>query len=43
MGKMIGKGWCVVVQKDCEFSQGHGADGKVICSCNDDCPEEGAK
>ena len=43
MDRLIGVGWCIITQDDCVFSGGHGRDGKVICSCEGDCPERGVK
>ncbi len=37
LDKRIGIGWCVVTDKYCGFSQGHGADGNVKCTCKTAC------
>jgi hypothetical protein len=39
MGRIIGKGWCVIIQDDCWHSEGHGADGLVMCTCMGVCPK----
>lgn len=36
---MIGVGWCIITERDCEFSEGHGPDGMVRCGCEEECPE----
>ena len=37
---MVGIGWCIITQQDCEHSEGHGPSGNVECSCEGDCPSE---
>lgn len=36
----VGVGWCIVTQKNCEFSEGHGANGMVRCACEEICPHQ---
>lgn len=36
---MVGVGWCILTGRECPFSEGHGPDGKVKCSCEGECPE----
>jgi len=38
MSNMVGVGWCIITQRECPFSEGHGADGMVKCSCEGECP-----
>ncbi|KKN10369.1 hypothetical protein LCGC14_1037300 [marine sediment metagenome] len=37
---MIGAGWCIIIQADCEHLEGQGPDGMVKCSCEGECPFE---
>ena len=41
---MVGVNWCIIIQADCEHSDGHGPSGNVECSYEGECPEvEGEK